>query len=454
MSVVNWQQFGLRGNPYDTTALTEGGVLALKDAFIGRTREREYLDGLLRSESRLALALCGDTGVGKTSLANYEKYLWKSEMPKRLFSFRREIEANEDLLSKPKFLLEIIASIIREIRLVDTELLKQPVLAKLDRIIDVTETIALSANISAEFMGYGGGIGGSKDIVVSQPLNLPTATIERYFTDVLSFLKGNKVGGKQYEGLIVHTNNFDVLMKYRPEQVMRFFDDIRDILQTRDVYFLFLGPKNFYRDVIDTNQRVKSIFSPAPLVVRPLEKKEVLLAFEERMRLLKSEGVAHFIKPVDDETVFKIYDLYHGDIRSIMTAISDLLGQYSERVGKQLSVDEAALLLSEERWKRIEQLGIKGEQREVLACIVKQPALFSKTDIAKQLNKQMSSMSQYYFPPLEDNGVIVEKERKGNSVYFGLSVDYEPLRWIFEMKQRAETRAQNITNAQASLFEA
>ncbi|MFZ1654484.1 MAG: hypothetical protein WBO92_01815 [Candidatus Moraniibacteriota bacterium] len=453
MSVINWQQFGLRGNPYDTTALTEGGILALKDAFVGRTEEREFIDGLLRSQDRFALALCGDTGVGKTSLANYEKYLWKNEMPKALFSFRREIEASEDLLNKSRFLLEIIASIIREIRLIDPELLKDQVLARLNRVIDVTETIALSANVSVDVMGYGGGIGGSKETTVSQPLNLPAATIERYFTDILSFIKTHKISGKQYEGLIVHTNNFDVLMKKESVQVSRFFDDIRDMLQTRGVYFLFLGPKNFYRDMIDTNRRVKSIFSPTPLTVRPLDKKEVLLAFEERMRLLISEGVSDFIRPVDDETVFKIYDLYDGDIRSIMTAISDLLGQYSERVGKQLSADEAALLLSEERWKRIERMGIKGEQREVLYAILRQTSPFTKTDIAKQLGKQMSSMSQYYFPPLEENGVIIEKERKGNAVYFECSVDYEPLKWILEMKPRAETRAENVRSNQASLFE-
>ena len=453
MSLIQWQSFGLRGNPYDTTALTEGGELGLKDAFIGRVAEREFLDGLLLSDRRLALAVCGDTGVGKTSLANYEKYLWKREMPKALFSFRREIEVSEALLTKPKFLLEIIASVIREIRLIDQDLLKEPVLAALDRMVDITDTLTISDTVSANLMGFGGELGSGKGIGASQPPSLPIATLEHYFSDMLSVIRTKKIGKRQYEGLIVHINNLDVLMKHCPDKVARFFDEIRDVLQTRDVYFLFLGPAHLYRDVIETNQRVKSVFSPVPLIVRPLEKQEVLRAFEERMRLLRSEGVQAIIKPVDDETIFKIYDLYEGDIRSIMTALSALLGQCTEYIGKTLSVNESALLLSEERWKRVERYGIKGEQREVLAAIVQQSAPFSKTEIARQLGKQASSMSQYYFPPLEKNGIIEEKERRGLSVYFELSVDYRPLRWVFDIRKKMEERIREARSEQASLFE-
>ncbi len=452
MSSVNWQQFGLRGNPYDTTALTEGGVLDLRHAFIGRVQERELLDGLLREENRLALAVCGETGVGKTSLVNYEKYLWKQDASKPLFSFRREIEASEDLLQKSKFLLEIIASVIREIKLIDAGLLQEPIFSKLDRVVDMTEALSISANFSVDVMGYGVGIGGGKDTSVSRPLHLPVATLERYFMDMLDCICTQKIGGRQYQGLIVHINNFDVLMKYCPECVGRFFDDIRDILQTKNVYFLFLGPEHLYSDAIDMNRRVKSVFSPAPFFIYPLGKKEVWKAFEERMRLLQSDGVQHFIHPVDEETVSKMYDLYAGDIRSIMTAISDLLGQCADRVGKTLSVNDAALLLSEERWKRVAQFGIKGEQRMVLTAIVQQPGLFSKTDIARQLAKQTSSMTQYYFPPLAKHGIIVEKERRGQSVYFELAVDYQPLRWIFEMRRYAQERVLDLQGEQASLF--
>src|SRR5258708_5355508 len=101
MVSINWQQFGLKKNPYDTLPLVEGGELSLEKAFVGRIKEREFLDNLYESESRLCLTICGNVGVGKTSLANFHKFIWKYCKPnKLLFSFRREIEITEKILNK------------------------------------------------------------------------------------------------------------------------------------------------------------------------------------------------------------------------------------------------------------------------------------------------------------------------------------------------------------------
>lgn len=37
---INWQEFGLKTNPYDTLPLIEGSALSLEEAFIGREKER------------------------------------------------------------------------------------------------------------------------------------------------------------------------------------------------------------------------------------------------------------------------------------------------------------------------------------------------------------------------------------------------------------------------------
>ena len=130
MNPINWQQFGLRKNPYDTLPLIEGGDLLIDKAFIGRSAERKFLDSLFESNNRICLTVCGDIGVGKTSLANFHKFIWKYTKEKLLFSFRREIEANNDLLNKKTFLIEIIGSVLREIRLLDPDLLKNELFFK------------------------------------------------------------------------------------------------------------------------------------------------------------------------------------------------------------------------------------------------------------------------------------------------------------------------------------
>src|SRR3989344_9420581 len=304
---INWQQFGLKTNPYDTDPLVDGGELPLQDAFIGRDGEREILSDLFESETNICLTLCGDTGVGKTSLANFQKFIWKNNTKNPLFSCRREVEASDTLLDKQSFLLEIIASVLREIKLLQPELLKEDLLLKLEQIVDISQMMTISGGLSANFSGFGGGINFSSDKKNSTPIKLSITSLEQHFLDLISFIKSNSIGGRIYRGLILHVNNFDVVFSNPRHKnlVTIFFNEVRDLLQTKDVYFLFLGPTDFYSQVIAKEQRIKSVFGRTPLILKPLSKTEVVEALAKRMNLLTSDGVKHYLKPIDDEVVFR-----------------------------------------------------------------------------------------------------------------------------------------------------
>ncbi|OGZ73877.1 MAG: hypothetical protein A2908_00820 [Candidatus Staskawiczbacteria bacterium RIFCSPLOWO2_01_FULL_38_12b] len=434
MNPINWQQFGLRKNPYDTLPLIEGGDLLIDKAFIGRSAERKFLDSLFESNNRICLTVCGDIGVGKTSLANFHKFIWKYTKEKLLFSFRREIEANNDLLNKKTFLIEIIGSVLREIRLLDPDLLKNELLKKLSQIVDISQTIALSGGGSA----FGFGLDFGKEETTTTPIQLSATLLEEHFIDLVNFIKNNKIKGRTYSGLIVHVNNFDIILSSEKGKKMSidFFQEIRDILQTPDVYFLFLGPKNLFKDIISVHQRVKSIFYQTPLVINPLSKNEIVKAFEERMQLLKSNDVASYIKPVEDEVIYKIYDLYNGDIRSIMASIVDILGQYSEKLAKPLSVNEAMLLLGKERWEKIENIiKLTDEQKEILRYLASAEKFISQKEIVKIFNKTKSNVSWYYFKPLKEHNIIEEKNIENRTPYYGLTADYIPLKWLINSQK-------------------
>lgn len=451
---INWQQFGLKTNPYDTLPLVEGGELSLEDAFIGRDSERKVLNDLFESENNICLTVCGDTGVGKTSLANFQKFIWKHNKEKPFFSCRREIEASDTLLDKQSFLLETISSVLREIALTEPELLVDPMLSKLNAIIDFTQMVTISGGISADVAGFGGGVSFGKDRSSSVPVKLTTASVEQHFLNLLNFIKEKKIGGRQHHGLIIHVNNFDVVLKDKDnkKKVISFFDEIRDILQTKDVYFLFLGPADFYSQIIAPEQRVKSIFVRTPLLVKPLSKTEVVCAFEKRMELLKSIGVQRYIKPIDDEVVFRLHDLYHGDIRSIMTGIKDILGQCSDRLLQPLSMNEAMTLLGRERWERVSS-SLTREQKKILGFLVENNKYISTKEAADILEKQPSNISGYYFKPLKDLGILEEKERKGKMVYLGLTVEYQPLKWWVESERGVKKDISDTKMKQPTLFD-
>ena len=450
MVLINWQQFGLRKNPYDTLPLIEGGDLPINKAFVGRNSEKEFLNSLFESNERICLTICGDVGVGKTSLANFHKFIWKYTNDKLLFSFRREIEANNDLLNKKNFIIEIIGSVLREIRLLDPELLKNELLQKISKIVDISQTMAISGGASA----FGFGLDMGKEKITTTPIQLSATLLEEYFVSLINFIKENKIKGLKYSGLIVHVNNFDIILSSEKgkEMAISFFDEIRDVLQTTDVYFLFLGPKNLFKDIISARQRVKSIFYQTPLFVNPLSKTEIAKAFEERMQLLKSDDVASYIKPIEDDVIYKIYDLYNGDIRSIMASIIDVLGQYSEKLAKSLSVNEAMLLLGKERWEKIENvMKLTTEQKTILKYLANAEKFISQKEIVEMFRKNKSNVSGYYFKPLRENNIIEEKERENNTPYYGLTCDYMPLKWLIK-SQKVVSESINDKSNQLNLF--
>ncbi len=444
MQIVNWQQFGLKKDPYDTLPLVEGGDLPIEKAFVGRENEREFLNNLFESENHLCLTICGDVGVGKTSLINFHKFIWKYSKPKLLFSFRREIEACEDLLNKKNFLIEIIGSVLREIRLLQPDLLKEELLVKLNQIVDISQTMAISGGVSI----LGSGFDFGRDKTSTQPIQLSTAVLEEYFILLVDFIKKNEINKRKYSGLVIHVNNFDVVLSKDKEKikVIDFFNEIRDILQTKDTYFLFLGPRNFFKDIISTQKRVKGIFYQIPLIVNPLSKTEITAAFKERMKLLQSNDVSEYIKPIEDEVVFRLYDLYKGDLRSIMSAIRAILNQCSDKLTKPLSIDESMLLLGKERWDRIIMaVKLTEEQKIILRYLIEKDKI-SQREIADIFKKARTNVSGYYFRPLRDAGIIEEKEKIGKVPYWGLTTDYIPLKWYIEAQKKIRQEINNNSN--------
>lgn len=453
--MINWQQFGLRSNPYDTLPLIEGGELSIDKAFIGRTTELKSLKDIFLSDSRGCLAILGNVGVGKTSLANFHKFLFKyTEKNKLFFSFRREIEASKNLLNKKSFLTEIIGSTLREIKLLDPDLIKkEELLQKLEKLVDITQSLGISAGIS--IAGLGAGLGGEfgRTVTTEYPPSISNTMLESYFSMLMEFIKTQKIAGRKFNGLIVHINNFDVVLSDSKEkkEVIRFFQEIRDLLQTRDVYYLFLGPRHFFRDIISTDKRLKSVFNLSPVIVNPLSKSEIIQAFKERMKLLKSPDVVEYIAPFSDEVIFRLYDLYEGDARSIMNGLKDILSQVPETVLEPLGVDEAMLLLGKERWALIRKSELTEEQEKLLKFLATSSDYVTQKDLAIKLKKAPSNISGYYFNPLRDAGIIKVKKQDGNLKYWGLTQDYIPIKFILKSKESIQQKTKDDIR-QLSLF--
>ncbi len=429
MASVNWQNFGLKKNPYDTLPLLEGGDIPIEGAFVGRVTERKIIDSVLESGDRGCLIIAGNVGVGKTTLTNFVKFRRKNVLDRKpLFSSRREIEASAESLNKRAFLLEIIGSVLREIQLLEPDLVRSDaLLKKLHAVVDLTQTVELSGGVSA----FSFGINGGKAESTVQPFHLPTATIEGYFRDLIEFIRIHRIADREHCGLIVHMNNFDVVMKEdnNKKLVLKFFNEIRDVLQIPHVYFIFLGPKNFFRETVGREPRVRAVFHQSPIVLEPLTKMEIVDALDKRMSAIQSENVSHYIKPFTDEVVFELYDLYEGDIRSVLGALLDITAELGDRVTEPLGVNKAIYLLSRERWRQIEGV-FTSEQKKVLEFIVRKGEAITQNEIVTCLGKTQGNVAYYYFGPLKDSGVIEEVERRGKQKYWYLTKEFSSLKYL------------------------
>jgi hypothetical protein len=436
---INWQQFGLKGNPYNTKPLVEGGDLPIEKVFIGRAHERDMLDKFFSEESG-CMTVCGKAGVGKTSLINYEKHLLKklTDQPP-LFSFRREIEANIAILDKRSFILELISSIIREIKLRDPVLLEtDPNLRKIQSAVDIIQSLSLSDGVNA--FGFGLQFGGTESSW--KPPQLTLAVVEEYLNELIDLVVSKDVLGEGYRGIIVHVNNFDVVCT-TPEakkMVINFFQEIRDLLQLDKLFYVFLGPSIFFKEIISAELRVKAVFQQTPIIMTPLSKTEIIQAIDERMGLLKLEDVSNIIKPFNDESVYKLYDLYEGDIRSILSAMKDILVFLGDKITDTLGVDETMLLLGRERLSQVQEF-LTEEKLNVLRYIVQAEKEVSQKQIAEIMNKEQANISGYYFTPLKDAGIIEECGRQGNEKFWKLTKKYECLKFVLQSQKNVEEKA-------------
>lgn len=436
MNVINWPQFGLKENPYASKPLTEGGSLPIEKAFIGRKKEIAYVRSLCINNNNINLVIGGDVGVGKTSLMNFLKYAFKYyEKQKPLFSFRREIEVTQENMNKRIFLLEIIGSIIREIQLIDPTLIKKhALLQRMQKLIDMYININMSAGLSGSIEPIQAGLNVGKSTSTEQPAFLPMTMLEKYFFELMTFIRKHKISGKNYQGLIVHVNNFDALLqeKDNKKKIIAFFNEIRDLLQTEHLYSVFLGPSSFFQDIIAPQQRIKGIFILSPLELHALSKQELIQVFDERLKLATSDTVLSIIKPFEDEVIARLYDLYNGDIRSVMNALQDILGQTS-LITKTLPVDKAMFLLGRERWMQLElTANLTTEQTEILKYLAASDNDVTQKELVASLNKTKESMSGYYFKTLKEHGIIEEKEKIGTTKYWGLTEQYYPISFLFK----------------------
>lgn len=449
-----WELYGLKGNPYSTNPLlTEGGFLPIEQAFVGREQEQDILMKFMDDEQG-CLFVCGDAGVGKTSLLNFHKHRCKQKQ-RPVFSARKEIDMHVDLLNRKMFILEVISSLYTEVKLTDPTLVhSDEFLKKTSLLVDFTSKISITDgwNLNLGILSAGTSV---EQRGRELPSQLTDTYVQQYFRDFIDHLCRLSIGGKCHEKVLIHVNNFDVVLTEQPSRVKAFLNEIRDMLQIPRVFFCFLGPEEFYRRTVVGNPRLQAVCYSEPLFLSPLKKRELVEAIGKRYNLFRISEDTTPVEPLTEEVIHKFYDVYGGDVRSILRACSQVVSALRSTNSSPLDADTALALLYRMKVDELERQGMIGEKRTVLSHIINHPEGVTQKEVSVASGKSPSNISGFYFKEFLDKGIIEESiDEQGQNKKWRLRPEFAPLYAERDMQQsmrRLQDR-QEKDSEQSSLF--
>jgi DNA-binding transcriptional ArsR family regulator len=210
-----------------------------------------------------------------------------------------------------------------------------------------------------------------------------------------------------------------LLARRHPASLSAFFEEVRDVLQTPNVYFVFVGYTGMFQQIIVPQERVRSIFFGRSIHLPPLSREEVHQAIHRRYRLLAAQP-KRWIPPVDDLVIDYLYEVFQGRIRFIMDAITTLVTQLPDGMTGTLDTEAAQALLAQLTWERVQSVLTEAELAVLRAAV--REMRFTNSSLVKATGKGKQNVVKYINRFLELH-LIHPAERRGRNVYYEISPD-------------------------------
>jgi DNA-binding NarL/FixJ family response regulator len=163
-----------------------------------------------------------------------------------------------------------------------------------------------------------------------------------------------------------------------------------------------------------------------------LAKSQVVEAVNKRYQILAVDG--KFIRPVSDDLIEYLYDLYAGQIRFVMDSVNTVVANLPQALAQTLDADSARVFLARLVFERIRHQLTKREW-EVLSTAVKLDD-FTNTDIAAALGQRQQNVTKYLNTLLAKNFVYPYR-RDGRNICYRASEDVRVIRDVPESEQTA-----------------
>lgn len=425
-----WARYGFNDNPFDTKALSITNNLPIDKAYIERENYKSIggiMDYFLAIPGGGRIIVEGDSGVGKTTFVNYHKYKWQIiQKQNRLFSPETEISVQKPWRLED-FIMNALGSLVGQLRLEigEKKFNRQKILKE---ILSITGVLiqsdrGLSANVGIpNIAGFGGSLSRSTSVTVGKNLD---HNLTIYLNRLVQFIRS-----LDYRGIILHFNNMELLQRENENDLIDMFEGIRDILQTNNIYFVFVGGSSLFQRVILPSDRVRSIFYDEPIVITPFTEKHVLEIIEERYKILGTGN--SWIKPVNDDVILYLYECFKGRIRDVMNTITNLMSRIPEGFVDTLNLDNVMDKLLDIELQKLRNQGLSDTDLEILKGISEEKK-FNNSMIVANTSKSKQHINKFIHKFL-DLELIIFSEKIGRSTYYELGPRLNLLSYLMSQK--------------------
>jgi len=401
-----WDNFGLRGNPFEINAVEKEGIIPLS-TFVGRTEDRSKLRNTISTRSRSLSLIVGEKGVGKTSLGNVARF----DLFEEYFTPITEIDCQSEWTASD-FIIQIIGTLYEqeETAKLYSDLPKSFIktaeeLHKELRSLFLDESSGFNIQGGVGLANIGGGYSHSMKI-------------NRYTMNSLNIITNN------YKGLILQFNNLDNL-ELDPKRLSQILADLRDFLLTDKAHFIFLGNKAIEGSFKD-NPKVGDCIS-SDIQLGSLQYDEILKILTRRYEIFRIQNRT-IIPPVHEEAVKLVYHLYNGNIRHIFYSLDKAVVNSEEILKSPLHT-----LKAEETQKVLYQLGnnrltegIQPRAASILLYMINKNKEVTNAEIARRFKIKTQNTSKY-LKQLKDNNLITNIDYGSREVYYKI---VEEAKWL------------------------
>jgi Cdc6-like AAA superfamily ATPase len=391
-----WEELGFVRNPFEPLPLTTPEEI--ENLFVGREKEVRELKGILSSPTSRTVVEA-DAGYGKTTFVNRVFYELSKER-KDFLVIPRVIgieSAAAGAEAKYRVALELISRI-------ESIGLRSHLKRKFKEIVRERSKLELQLSLFA----YAPPLGAQ--LQIGRKTEFPR--IPSYLPEVLVSRISDLIPELGLSCAVVALNNLDALPDALFGEVL---NELRDFIQTRNLSFVLLAGRGFYRRAEIELPRWRGVLSAGPIELIGFSKREIEEILDRRVKYYsKSERAEN---PFEPSLLSLLIECSGGNLRWLLSTLSYLRAKIPTSV-RIVNKRLAETFLKARAESRLQSL-TRSEQKVIQAMVRYGKEVYS-ADCAFQ---KLSGLKQAWLFQL-----LTSLERKGE-----LSVRWEGLRKMYSL---------------------